>query len=549
MTNESLIGRNVYWFLIDGLSPYHLNSCGNDTVVRNFFDELVEKGILFTNVASTAGGTHASMHSIFSSLMPSANGAEGWARESLRKFDPEIFTLTDLFKYKGYNTFRYCDADGERTVPMSGFDIWESSGYLIRELMDKTHMAKTPRRDRFIQSVKQFSSPMFVYHHIELLHELNAKLGNVWKDSDYERNIVIVANEFKKLLNEYKLNKNDILILSSDHGVVLNKNWLSDGDVNGEHHYEQSVRTFCAIISEGISANRFDKLISSLDIAPTIAEMVLGIDMPGQGISRYPMIKDNQYVQRMVFREKGTYCTNTPSLRNPLTSDVFYVRDNRWKYVYGLNDKRCEWLIDLENDDDYSVNLVNKNTELVKKYREILQNTLINHDIKVRDIYANANFNMKKKDIHYYYSVIINAEKCSEEVFSNISDLAGPYYEIVILGKKEKYRRINVRYIDKSFNQLEETDIKGDYIVYLEGNIEYSEYLLSDLYCIINSYKDKRLIFYDGWCSKRNIINSGNKKRKLLNIRDVYDLSHKNIQFKIHRYFHILNKWMQFSEL
>lgn len=525
MDKDCLKERNVFWFLIDGLSPNNLYSCGNTNVKRNFFDELIEQGVVFTNVASTAAGTHTSMHSIFSSLMPSVNGATGWVREALRGFKPEIFTLTDLFKYRGYNTFRYCDADGERTVPMSGFDVWESSGYTIGEFMKNTDMTQTPRRKRFIEFVKKSDSPKFVYHHVELLHELNGQLGSSWGSKEYEENIAIVADEFKKLYGEYEIKNNDILILSSDHGVILNNNWMADGSDHGERHYEQSVRTFFAMITQGIEICRLDQLISSLDIAPTLSELILDFNMPGQGISRSNMIGGGEYTPRMIFREKGTYCTENVELRNPLTSDVFYVRDDQWKYVYGLNDERCEWLINLEKDGDYNVNLKDREPELVKKYRDILQNKLIFPTEQLETIYKRNGFELSKKRIKPFFSVVINAALCDQKVYESLMDLAGPYYELIILGKSEHNNGINVRYVDKNISELKQNDLKGDYTVVLDCSKEYSEYLLSDLYTLIcNNKEPKVYVFGSGLCRK-----SSEWKNKMkgtyVNIRDLDGIS------------------------
>lgn len=100
--------NNVFWFCIDGLRPDFLHVKGEDKgeeIEKNFIDGLLEKGTLFTNVITAGGGTHTSMHSIFTSLLPSYNGAAGWDKEALRRFRQEIFTLADYFQLAGYETF------------------------------------------------------------------------------------------------------------------------------------------------------------------------------------------------------------------------------------------------------------------------------------------------------------------------------------------------------------------------------------------------------------------------------------------------------------
>ena len=257
--------KNVYWFLIDGLSPLYMNISGNSDIKENFFDNYLKDAVVFSNVASTAAGTHCSMHSIFSSLLPSVNGASGWSKKALRRFNKRILTLTDYFKLEGYRTFRYSDADGERNVPMSGFDVWESSGYRIGEFLKFTCNGKCKRRDKFINLVNSTSNPKFVYHHVEVLHDLAGGLGTKWPSEKYVEYINVVSLEFEKLIAEYKINDNDVVIISSDHGVVLDKDYIEDGLKNGERQYEQSVRTIWGIKNSGISAQIIDTLISSLD--------------------------------------------------------------------------------------------------------------------------------------------------------------------------------------------------------------------------------------------------------------------------------------------
>ena len=270
---KNLEGKNIYWFLIDGLSPLYLNICGNKKIPLNFFDNVMSQGVVFSNVAATQGGTHTSMHSIFSSMLPSINGATGWVREALINFNQEIWTFTDLIKKNGYSTFRYGDADGERCVPFSGFDIWESSGYGIGKCLENGKI-NHERLNDFIAEIKRCPTPKFVYHHNHLLHELNGKMGNVWSSNQYVRNIAIVAEDFKNLIVDYDLHEDDIIIISSDHGVVLDKDFMKDGIETGEKREEISIRTVFSVIHPTLPKKVFSELVSSLDETPTLLELI-----------------------------------------------------------------------------------------------------------------------------------------------------------------------------------------------------------------------------------------------------------------------------------
>ena len=490
--------RNVYWFLLDGLSPDFIPYC-TDRIVLNGIDDIISQGTTFTNIACTAGGTHCSMHSIFSSMLPSVNGATGWYRKALRGFNKEIFSLTDFFKMNDYHTYRYCDAEYERAVPMSGFDVWESSGYTISECLKRTDMMKCTKRDRFIAEVNQCNERKFVYHHVELLHELNGIMGRVWSTQGVKNNVVVFADEISKLLKEYAISKEDIIVISSDHGVLTDIDYLEDGINNGERQYEQSVKTFFSIVGADVPKQVIDVRLSSLDEAPTVAELAMGVKMPGQGKSVVrEMFKETAWEDEIVYREKGTYCASEEK-RNPYTSDVFYVRDGDWKYVYGTNDPRCEWLMDLSQDGDYEKNLVYECPEEVIKYRKMITDEMIHPICDWRRIYLDSGFEQNKHEIKPFFSVIVKNNNTREGFMDNLRDMAGPYYEIIC--------------IDDG-TQLDGEKIRGDYIVVLNNDFLCSEYLLSDIYREIKreSHGNFRYSFLPyGYCEQRETYLQGTK--------------------------------------
>ena len=89
--------KNVFWFLLDGLRPDFLQIDPKG----NFVEKLLSNATVFNHVVTTAAGTHTSMHSIFSSLLPSFNGATGWSIEALQNFNQNIFTIADFFQMAG----------------------------------------------------------------------------------------------------------------------------------------------------------------------------------------------------------------------------------------------------------------------------------------------------------------------------------------------------------------------------------------------------------------------------------------------------------------
>lgn len=480
--------KNVFWFLIDGLRPdfLHLDA---EPGRQNFIDRILRKGTVLNCVASAGGGTHTCMHAAFTSLLPSFNGAAGWEKEALQDFRQEIFTVADYFQLAGYETFRYMDAALERGCPMSGFRRWEDSGYPIGEFLTHTDLSKGERRDRFVEDVNACTGKKFVYHHCVLLHDLcGAELGTHWSRKGYARNVERAAEGFERLYHEYDISEDDLVIISSDHGVLLDVDYMK-ASYQGSRHFEQSVNTFFALIGKGISPQVLPGCISALDEAPTLLRMALGTDMPGQGTDRSDYIFRNIYQERACYRETGTMW-RVPGSENGLTSDLFYVRDGKWKYVYGEWSAQSEWLIDLETDGDYQVNLKDQHPELKEHYRQMLRERFDG----AYDFPYQSPFDFEKKDIVPEFSLILQMDFLHEDTIESILDMSGPYYE-VIMPRCEVSEQFQSNYKVRLFDTPDraETCARGEWLVYLTENGLYSEYFLSDLYRYIRHHRREHI--------------------------------------------------------
>lgn len=475
---------NIYWFLLDGLSPWFLHSCGQSNLKENFIDELIQRGTVFTNVFTTDAGTHTSLHSIFSSLLPSYNGAVGWPRKALRKFDKNIDTFTDRLKQLGYATYRYCDADRERTVPMSGFDVWESSSYPIGGFLQKTDYGDCPRRRAFIRNVNEEMGPKFVYEHIEVLHDLNGALGRVWEKEAYLRNIEKTAEVFKKLYYEYDITDDDYVILSSDHGVLLDVDWLVDGTEHGERVYEISTVAFFSIQGPEIPPRILPLPISAMDEVPTILDLLQASPLHAQGRTQLPYMERGEYKKQIFVREKGSYCV-APELRSPYRSDLFYIRDGDWKYVYGLNDPRTEWLMDLSQNGDYEVNLLKIYPEIAKRYHQKLQRIFAKDTIQRCLVTCHAACTKRQQAV--FFSILLEQRKIGTSLLLDLSDIAGPYYEVLIIGEKKNTDDERIRFFPSKEKAMQE--MKGKWVVSVTRELSFvSEYFLSDIYLVLKAH-------------------------------------------------------------
>lgn len=295
--------------------------------------------------------------------------------------------------------------------------------------------------------------------------------------------------------------------------------FIKDAIDRGERHYEQSVRTFFAIVGLGIN-KVFDHLISALDEGPTIVDIILDTQMYGQGRSRWELIEKNIYVPTYIYREKGTWCGEEIK-RTPFKSNVFYLRDGKWKYVYGLDDSRCEWLIDLDQDKDYTFNRKDIEEKRVQEYRKLINDIFIDCNIPDSDFLKKLETNGKHR-MPPFFSLIIVGNVVDIETEKSLLDLAGPYYEIIYIdGDATPYR--SKSYKQKYVHSKDEA-IKmasGEYIILLEGDKPYSEYFLSDIYVTI--MKEGGII--NGQGDGFHLIHRDMISQSMNDTRHTYDLS------------------------
>ncbi len=434
--------RNIFWFLIDGLSPLYLRACGNKAIGSTFFDELLEKGTVLSSVYAPGGGTFLSMYSYFSGLYPSINGMEGFSPEAVRNFRPEIWTITDVLRERGFRTYYYTDADeldeGKENIPTSGFEVRNSSGYVLPELLYKTKMGECEKQIAFVERINQTSEQKFIYCHYSILHELNASLGcsldSVWKSDDYIANIRKVSAAFERFYKRFNITDQDLVILSNDHGVHLDCQWaMIDHDY--PKHYEIASLCFMGLIGGGLRRQLLPELVSVVDVAPTLMEMICNIPYPCNGHSQVPYIIKGKYTPRPCLGEKGAL--GETSFYSPDKCNLYIVREGQYKYTYSPESVDSEWLMFLP-DGEYKINRKTQHPELCIRYRNLLNQELIHKKFDISSFYKEHHFMYDKRTIKPVISIMICGNWIPESCIESTVDFVGPPYEVLLTSKQAK---------------------------------------------------------------------------------------------------------------
>jgi len=335
---------NIILIFMDDMGNGDLGVTGALQYQTPVLDKMANEGIRFTNFLSVQAVCSASRAGLLTGCYPNRIGFHGALNPNSRMgISREETTLAELLKQKGYATSivgKWHLGDAKEFLPLQhGFDeyfgipysndmwpvdyngepandgrkvrfpplfIWEGNDKKIpvNTLEDQAQLTKlyTEHAIDFIKRKKD--KPFFLYLPHSMTHvPINASArfkgkskqglyGDVMMEIDWS------VGEIQKALRENKIEKNTIIIFTSDNGP-----WLNFGNHAGStgglregkgSSYEGGMRVPCIInwpghIKEGLISN---SLSSTIDLFPTIAELV-GLKLPTlkiDGVSLLPIL-------------------------------------------------------------------------------------------------------------------------------------------------------------------------------------------------------------------------------------------------------------------
>lgn len=413
--------HDIIWILIDGVRPDKLHSCGNVRRPKLFIDEILNRGVLFSNVIAAGTNSKTSMHSAFSALNPAVHRMNAYDPELQLNFDPRVVTLTDLLKVQGYTTFRFVDAvqyedfyDIQQVVPVTGFDVWESGGY-ARLSETPHHSFATEQRAAFIERFNRCSGPKFAYLHLLTSHEIYPERVTdcTWTSKIYEEGLREVSDDFEQVWNSLRIDENTLVAVTTDHGVRLDCHLLNELLENGINLRDQSCRTFCSFIVPGHTPRTVPRMVRNIDIAPTLLELAGCGPMPAQGVSLVPFIQGSKLPPLPAFIE-GVGSYEIPC-GQPRVANIWGVRTEKWKYW--VHATRGESLFDLETDPEEQVNLIGTGLVAEDELRRLVVRELREHPQDAEQVYVESETalgverGLRKSDIRPEVSVFLLAGK------------------------------------------------------------------------------------------------------------------------------------------
>ncbi|HAS89819.1 MAG TPA: hypothetical protein DCS48_11030 [Desulfovibrio sp.] len=437
--------KNIIWIVIDTLRSDMLASCLSETAERNEIDEVIEQGVLFTDVMTCGGSTRISAPAYFSALRPGLTGMIHHGVQTIRNFKDDVITVTEHFKLHGYQTFRWDDSSLDSCQPKRGFDVFESGYPTLEHTPEKNY--DNERRDAFIKKVRRSKKPFFVNFHLDYIHDFGGNQTTSWTTDEYLKVVSKQATDFKALWDKINPGPEDIVAITSDHGCILNENYI-EYDKNMPWGFaDNKTRVFASFIAEGLTPAKKHELIRSLDIAPTLLDLALGKEMKAQGVSLKGALEGGQVPKLIGIAERNITLDATS------VTDYACVRKNNWALYFHKGEPMA--LYDNSEGTNVTDHLgegIPVEKELLKFYRELV----IEGPQTASEIYAQNGISISEIRSPQEVSILLPVYEWNEETRLCVESLTDQILntELILLdadesGKVEK--EISERYQDRLY--------------------------------------------------------------------------------------------------
>ena len=421
---------NVIIIYTDDQATLDVNVLGAKDLVSPNMDKLMLSGTTFTQFYASPVCS-PSRASLLTGKNPQRAGVPGNAGQDLSRtsgLPPSEYTMAEMFKENGYATYLigkwHLGYQPEMRPNQQGFDY--SFGHLVGCIDNYSHFyywggdnnyVGGPNRhdlyrnneeifldgeyfpDLMVKEAKKVidkksEDPFFIFFAMNTPHypyQGYAKWIKYYRDKGVKHPRDLYAaflttqdekiGELIKLLEDNKLRENTIIIFQSDNGHSTETRAYHGGGFTGPYRgakqslFEGGIRVPAAISWPGkIPSNQFrDQMSVNVDWMPTLIDLC-GFDTDTSemdGKSLLPVIENENAPSN---HEKG-YCWEFGRRGDP----TWVARKGKWKlYANPYDTSRREYtypekfvLFDLENDPGESINLYDKNPNVVYELKSL----------------------------------------------------------------------------------------------------------------------------------------------------------------------------------
>ncbi len=351
---------NVILVSVDTLRADHLSCYGSETPTPGF-DRIAREGLLFENAASVAPTTLPAHASLLTGTSPLEHRVHDNVGFRLRE---DLPTLAETLKARGYRTAGFVGSFVlDRKFGLArGFDLYSD------ETPETDRGLRERRGDKVLEEALAWigsdgEGPFFAFLHFFDPHRpYDPPLPF---DGSYRGEVTYVDSLLQRLLaflDESGLAESTVLVVTADHGESLGEH---GEDTHGFFLYQSTLHVPLLIRAPGIrTGERIDGLIRTLDIAPTVLE-ILNVEPPSsfEGLS---FVSSSGEVRTQEVEAVAE--TFVPRLHYGW-SELRSLRQGNWKLVLA---PRSE-LYDLASDPDEQRNRIAEDEAVARRLRARLE--------------------------------------------------------------------------------------------------------------------------------------------------------------------------------
>ena len=371
---------NVVLVTVDAFAANRIGRKRNGKSITPNLDRLIEHSVYFKNVFSQGPSTRLSFPAMFTSKWDSTierKKGRGKHPFPLGKSEKQI---QDLMHSAGYETISLIShigfVPGRWPTMTRGFDridrtaVGKAKGtHNARELTDAALRIWNERRKKPVYMWVHYFDPHFPYSQPDGADKFGEKVEDL-----YDAEIQFTDRHMAPLLNELEQDPNTILIFSADHGTVFHPRPETRKKRYGYDVYTATLNVPLIVHAPGIKPRRADDVVTTLDILPTIANLVrLKTRKKFSGDSLVPLLFGNGAgSDRLTYHQ--FYLPEKPFRKKKSGLRTVGVRDDRFNLVMNRQDGSFE-LYDWVND-YYEINNIAHEAKYADDYKRLRQKLL-----------------------------------------------------------------------------------------------------------------------------------------------------------------------------
>jgi len=220
--------------------------------------------------------------------------------------------------------------------------------------------------------------------------------------------------------------ENTIIVICGDHGIRTCEDITSDlhkdEGVTGKYLTDKTLKpSFTIIYPQNIPCGKtIDRMVRTIDIVPTILDL---LDFPiptAQGVSLLPLINDADN-----FPELKAFSLTGAKFTSPWKPDTWSLRTDEWKLVktqkrHGIFKRKRTLtyeLYNIKNDPHEQVDCINDFPEIAEEFQTELNNYLEDDKSTVKYYYEKGNFPYREYLKSRYYPLQIRKTVFLANVF------------------------------------------------------------------------------------------------------------------------------------